>query len=228
MYAYLKRRMNLSLQNRNIYEDENGLFIFYKQAEIAEELHISERRVRAIFQGMTNHALIETRKQGMGLPQKIYLKNVIDISGTNCTGQSGTNCTGQSGTNCTGPYSKRIERRDKRIENREKRSREGDLLQTFAGENESLLEALMAWAEMRKQIKSPLTDYATKLALNKLQKLSGGDEVTMVEIVNQTIENGWKSFFPLKNYRVKPKRQSIYEALEGMDERINESASNIR
>ena len=115
--------------------------------------------------------------------------------------------------------------RDKRIENRdiEKKS----LIEIFAGENGALLEALMAWVEMRKQIKAPLTDYATKLALNKLQKLSGGDEGAMVEMVNQTIENSWKSFFPLKNYRVKPKRQSIYEALEEMDERIDKSISNL-
>ncbi len=246
MYAYLKRRMNLSMQNRKYYEDEMGLFIYYKQAEIAEELHVSERQVRKTFHGMEEHGLIETKKQGMGLPQKIYIKNISDLSGTSSagqsgtistgqsgtisTGQSGTTSTGQSGTSSAGPYMNRDKRyRDKRY--RDKRYREGGLIETFAGENENLLEALMAWVDMRKQIKSPLTDYAVKLALGKLQKLSGGDERLMVEIINQTIENGWKSFFPLKNASYtgvkKSRGQAVFESLEELDAGTEKSVSNF-
>ncbi len=261
MYAYLKRRMNLSLQNKDIYEDENGLFVIYKQAEIAKELHIGERQVRKTFHGMVEHGLIETKKRGMGLPQKIYLKNVSDLieqsgtngagqsgtngagqsgtngagqsgtngagqSGTNGAGQSGTNGAGQSGTNGAGPYSELKDIRDKRIELRNKREKAGDLILAFVGSNQSLLEALQAWQEMRSKIKAPLTEYAIKLALKKLQTLSGGDECVMVEIINQSVENCYKGFFPLKGGgRMAPKKsksQSVYESLEALDERRTE------
>ncbi len=226
MYAYLKRRMNLSMQNRKYYEDQNGLFIYYKQAEIAKELHVSERHVRNTFHGMVEHGLIETVKQGFGLPQKIYLKNVSDVmentSGTTNTAGSGTTNTAGSGTTNTGPLN--IEIRD--IEKRDidkKRYREETLLfLEFAGANQTLLEALLAWKDMRSKIKAPLTEYAIKLALKKLQTLSGSDERVMVEIINQSVENCYKGFFPLKGSGhmapKKSKSQSVYERLEALDE----------
>ena len=64
-------------------------------------------------------------------------------------------------------------------------------------ENDQLREAFGEFIKMRKLIKSPLTDQALRLSINKLYKLSS-DEKERLEIVNQSIENGWKSFYPLK------------------------------
>lgn len=56
-----------------------------------------------------------------------------------------------------------------------------------------------AFAKMRKEIKSPLTDRAISLALAKLEQLAPGDIEAQCEIIDQSTLNGWKSFYPLKS-----------------------------
>lgn len=66
-------------------------------------------------------------------------------------------------------------------------------------ENEELREALKAFLDMRKSIKKPIqTEYAFKLALNKLKHLSGRDS-ERIEIVNQSVEHNWQTFYALQN-----------------------------
>ena len=59
-----------------------------------------------------------------------------------------------------------------------------------------LAEALAAFAEHRKKLKKPMTDYAKKLILNKLKKLAKTEQ-EQIAILNQSIENGWQGIFPL-------------------------------
>ena len=66
-------------------------------------------------------------------------------------------------------------------------------------ENEELKDALKAFLDMRKSIKRPIqTEYAFKLALNKLNKLSDRDS-ERIEIVNQSVEHNWQTFYALQN-----------------------------
>lgn len=66
-------------------------------------------------------------------------------------------------------------------------------------ENEQLKEALKAFLDMRKSIKKPIqTEYAFKLALNKLKQLSDRDS-ERIEIVNQSVEHNWQTFYALQN-----------------------------
>jgi hypothetical protein len=67
---------------------------------------------------------------------------------------------------------------------------------------------------MRKKIRAPMTDKAIKLAINTLNKLSGGDNEKAIQILNQSIFNGWRGLFPLKEERTttgngKPQRKSF-------------------
>ena len=64
-------------------------------------------------------------------------------------------------------------------------------------QNAELLEALEGFVEMRKKAKAPLTERAIKLALKELDKLAGTDE-KKIAVVNQSVVNGWKGFYPLK------------------------------
>ena len=57
-------------------------------------------------------------------------------------------------------------------------------------------EALAAFAEHRKKLRKPMTDYAKKLLLDKLQKLARTEQ-EQIAILNQSIENGWLGVFPL-------------------------------
>ncbi len=52
------------------------------------------------------------------------------------------------------------------------------------------------WLEVRKKLKAPNTDSALQLALNKLNKYSLGVAAQMLE---QSIERGWRGVFPLKD-----------------------------
>ena len=84
---------------------------------------------------------------------------------------------------------------------KKKKSAKADLngmINSFT-ENEELREALKAFLDMRKSIKKPIqTEYAFKLALNKLKQLSDIDSVR-IEIVNQSVEHNWRTFYTLQN-----------------------------
>lgn len=86
-----------------------------------------------------------------------------------------------------------------------------------------LAEALNAFAEHRKKLKKPMTDYAKKLLLKKLQKLSTS-EGGQIAILNQSIANGWQGVFPLGGDRgQRNQRQSAADmasdVIRMMDER---------
>lgn len=84
---------------------------------------------------------------------------------------------------------------------KKKKSAKADLngmIDSFTG-NEELKEALKAFLDMRKSIKKPIqTEYAFKLALNKLKHLSDIDSIR-IEIVNQSVEHNWQTFYTLQN-----------------------------
>ena len=84
---------------------------------------------------------------------------------------------------------------------KKKKSAKADLngmIDSFT-ENEELKDALKAFLDMRKSIKKPIqTEYAFKLALNKLKHLSDIDSIR-IEIVNQSVEHNWQTFYTLQN-----------------------------
>ena len=107
-------------------------------------------------------------------------------------------------TKCYTEKEKEIEksREDTEIDKKKKKkSAKADLdgmINSFT-ENEELREALKAFLDMRKSIKKPIqTEYAFKLALNKLKQLSDIDSIR-IEIVNQSVEHNWRTFYTLQN-----------------------------
>ena len=66
------------------------------------------------------------------------------------------------------------------------------------GVSSELHDALIAFEEMRKKLRRPLTERAKQLALSNLRKLSM-DEQTQIAIVNQSVLHGWQSFYALKD-----------------------------
>ena len=61
-----------------------------------------------------------------------------------------------------------------------------------------LNETIIAFIEYRKSIKKPMSDRAITLLLGKLNKMSNSVQ-EQIEILNQSILNGWQGIFPLKN-----------------------------
>ena len=64
-------------------------------------------------------------------------------------------------------------------------------------QNDELKKVLLSYVDMRNKMKG-FTTHALELNLKTLDSLAGDDK-TKIEIVNQTIEHSWKSFYKLKN-----------------------------
>jgi predicted phage replisome organizer len=65
--------------------------------------------------------------------------------------------------------------------------------------DELLNQAFVDYVAMRKQVKSPMTERAIQLAMNKLEQLSGGDNDKAIRILEQSVMNSWKGLFELKD-----------------------------
>lgn len=65
-------------------------------------------------------------------------------------------------------------------------------------QNKELQNALKAFVQMRSFIKKPMTEYALKLMLKKLDEL-GNNDTTKIAILNQSITHNWQGIFPLKD-----------------------------
>lgn len=63
--------------------------------------------------------------------------------------------------------------------------------------DEELKEVLKEFVEMREKIRKKLTNYAFYLILRKLSRLSANTN-TQIEILNQSIQNGWQDVYALK------------------------------
>lgn len=73
-------------------------------------------------------------------------------------------------------------------------------------QNEDLQNALKAFLQMRSFIKKPMTEYALKLMLKKLDEIGNTDD-TKIAILNQSITNNWQGIFPLKDGNTKQEKQ---------------------
>ena len=65
--------------------------------------------------------------------------------------------------------------------------------------------ALISFAEYRKGIKKPMSDHAVELTVNKLNKMTSNVQ-EQIDILNQSIVNGWQGIFPLKDKEQRPSR----------------------
>ena len=87
--------------------------------------------------------------------------------------------------------------------------------------DEKLNDTFLDYIEMRKKIRSPMTERAITIFLNKLKKLADRnghfDNDLAIEIIEQSIVNDWKSIYPLtdKQKRGNSQRdlmQELYDA----------------
>lgn len=83
--------------------------------------------------------------------------------------------------------------------------------------SERVAEAIYEFIKMRTLIKKPLTDRALQLIINKVNKLSGGNEEKAVEILNQSITNNWQDVYAIKGQeppkKAEKKGEDMYDQL---------------
>ena len=102
-----------------------------------------------------------------------------------------TNCKTNSKANVSEADKNRKEEDKKRTEKKKEPT-------VYYPTDELLNQAFTDYVDMRKQIKSPMTDRAIQLAMGNLEKLSGGDNDKAIRILNQSVMNSWKGLFELK------------------------------
>lgn len=61
-----------------------------------------------------------------------------------------------------------------------------------------LTQAVIDFSDYRQKIKKPMTRRAVELLINKLIKLSQNDIDKQIAILNQSIEHGWQTVYPLR------------------------------
>lgn len=87
--------------------------------------------------------------------------------------------------------------------------------------NSDLRTALQNFVAMRNKMKG-FTVNALELGIKKLNTLAT-DDLSKIEIVNQSIERSWKGFFPLKQQNAYTKRQDVlpdyYEQMKNGEEK---------
>lgn len=65
-------------------------------------------------------------------------------------------------------------------------------------QSEDLKNALLEFVKMRQRIKKPMTNYALTLLTKKLDKMATSANMKL-DILNQSIVNGWQDVYPLKS-----------------------------
>lgn len=106
-----------------------------------------------------------------------------------------------------------------------------ELITSFAGKNESLSGSLRTWVSMRKELakkrKEVFTTQALKMGLKKLHNLSNGDETVALNIVNQSVELSWKSFYPINDSRRGKHEKTVEESLARSMKVLSEGMGDI-
>lgn len=73
-------------------------------------------------------------------------------------------------------------------------------------------KAFCEYLAMRKRIKKPIcTDESLNRVMNKLDKLSEGDNNKAVKILNQSVDNCWQGLFELKEDSEEKKEKNVFD-----------------
>ena len=73
-----------------------------------------------------------------------------------------------------------------------------------------LNQAILSFMAYRKSVKKPMTDHAVKLMISKLNGMTTSVP-EQIEILNQSIVNGWQGIFPLKDNQ--PIKQTYHKQI---------------
>ena len=90
--------------------------------------------------------------------------------------------------------------------------------------SEELENTIKDFIDMRKTIKKPMTTKALELLIRNLEKLTNLEE-EKIAILNQSIEHGWQTVYPLKE-KIKIKQEENYKEVELTEEEYIQKMQN--
>ena len=82
LYMLLLNRLNLSKKNIKHFSDKKGIFVFYTNTQICQDLRCSHNTALNVVKNLQKAGLIEKEYQQNGLPFKIYVKDIRENSNT--------------------------------------------------------------------------------------------------------------------------------------------------
>lgn len=97
--------------------------------------------------------------------------------------------------------------------------------------SKELENTIKDFIDMRKTIKKPMTTKALELLIRNLEKLTNLEE-EKIAILNQSIEHGWQTVYPLKQYSNNTSKngmndfKELWEEAKREDEQTGNSTSN--
>ena len=83
--------------------------------------------------------------------------------------------------------------------------------------NEELKDLIYEFIESRKKLKKPFTDTALKRMIKKLKEI-GSTESEQIEIIENSIINGWAGIFPLDRRKPKAAGQDYFDEVDNWAE----------
>ena len=186
--------------NKN--EIEDGYF--YSTIEnIEEKTTLTAYKQRKCLENLKNKGIIDI--QIRGIPAKRYIKineeKVIEIFNNKLLKNLTTGCEKTSqlevkklnGNNNI--INNNINKNIKKEKNKKRKTFEEVLAENNC--SEELESSVRDFIDMRKTIKKPMTSKALELLLRNLEKLTNLEE-EKIAILNQSIEHGWQTVYPLK------------------------------
>ena len=186
--------------NKN--EIEDGYF--YSTIEnIEEETTLTAYKQRKCLENLKNNGFVDI--QIRGIPAKRYIKineeKVIEIFNNKLLKNLTTGCKKISqlevkklnGNNNI--INNNINKNIKKEKNKKRKTFEEVLAENNC--SEELESSIRDFIDMRKTIKKPMTSRALELLIKNLEKLTNLEE-EKIAILNQSIERGWQTVYPLK------------------------------
>ena len=186
--------------NKN--EIEDGYF--YSTIEnIEEKTTLTAYKQRKCLENLKNKGIIDI--QIRGIPAKRYIKineeKVIEIFNNKLLKNLTTGCKKISqlevkklnGNNNI--INNNINKNIKKEKNKKRKTFEEVLAENNC--SEELESSIRDFIDMRKTIKKPMTSKALELLIKNLEKLTNLEE-EKIAILNQSIERGWQTVYPLK------------------------------
>lgn len=77
-YGFLLDRMQISLKNQWV-DDQGFVYVIYPLDEIKKDMGINKKQAAECLSELEKAGLLERKFQGPGLPELIYLKNILFI-----------------------------------------------------------------------------------------------------------------------------------------------------
>ena len=234
LYAMLRDRLQVSVKNGWV-DEEGRVYFIYTREEAAIMIRKTERTIRKYFNELVEVNLLEEKIDGR--TYKLYLGKIQNngkyienieklkqkreekrlkkigekISPIKKTGEKFSPIKAEKGKKFP-PSNTEYNSNTEYIKKEKKKSNFDKTIENYTN-SEELREAILEFIKFRKGIKSSLTDRALTLLLRNLDKFAKNDN-EKIEIINQSILNGWKGIFPLK---IDPKQNNLLNGRSRMD-----------